>query len=159
MSETLSQQDLFKCAVELAAAYLRNNSVPLEGVPAVVTRMHQILADTNRNPHMLRKSLPSTPAVAIEDSITDEFIVCLEDGKKLQMLKRHLKTMYNMSVDQYKERWGLPLDYPVVAPKYARRRSEIAKTTGLGLTGRRGRKGLKSVSVDGQMGVVATGTR
>ena len=79
------------------------------------------------------------PAVPIEDSIKDDYIVCLEDGKKLQMLKRHLNTVYKMSIDEYRERWGLAPDYPVVAPNYARRRSQIAKNTGLGQTGRRKR--------------------
>jgi len=77
------------------------------------------------------------PAVSIEDSIQDEYIVCLEDGKKLQMLKRHLNTVYNMTPEQYRERWGLPNDYPMVAPNYAKRRSSIAKQTGLGVTNRR----------------------
>jgi predicted transcriptional regulator len=76
-------------------------------------------------------------AVSIEDSIQDDYIVCLEDGKKLQMLKRHLTSVYNMTPEQYRERWGLPHDYPMVAPNYATRRSEIAKDTGLGVTNRR----------------------
>ena len=86
-----------------------------------------------------RRHGPLVPAVPIEESVHNEYVVCLEDGKKLQMLKRHLKTVYNMTVDQYKERWGLPMDYPVVAPDYAKRRSAIAKNTGLGMTGRRKR--------------------
>lgn len=161
MSETLSQQELFKCTVELAAAYISNHTIAIEEIPSVIAKMHQILSDTNRNPHMLRKSLPTNPAVPINESIADEYIVCLEDGQKLQMLKRHLKTKYSMTLEQYKERWGLPADYPVVAPKYAKRRSEIAKTTGLGLTGRKSRKGLKTVvGESGQhRGVVASGTR
>ena len=80
-----------------------------------------------------------SPAVSIEDSVHDDYLICLEDGKKLQMLKRHLKTVYNMTVDQYKERWGLSADYPVVAPSYAKRRSNIAKTTGLGSGKKRSR--------------------
>ena len=77
------------------------------------------------------------PAVSIEDSIQDDYIICLEDGKKLQMLKRHLHTVYNMTPEQYRERWNLPSDYPMVAPSYAKRRSSIAKQTGLGVTNRR----------------------
>ena len=77
------------------------------------------------------------PAVAIEDSVHDAYIVCLEDGKQLQMLKRHLSTEYGMTLAQYKERWNLPHDYPTVSPSYARRRSAIARNTGLGKTGRK----------------------
>jgi predicted transcriptional regulator len=95
--------------------------------------------DLARHGHGFRKSGPLVPAVPIEDSIKDDYIVCLEDGKKLQMLKRHLNTVYKMSIDEYRERWGLAPDYPVVAPNYARRRSQIAKNTGLGQTGRRKR--------------------
>ena len=79
------------------------------------------------------------PAVAIKKSITPDYIVCLEDGKKLKMLKRHLKTAYNLTPDQYRERWDLPLDYPMVAPNYAKTRSSLAKKIGLGTRGRRRR--------------------
>jgi predicted transcriptional regulator len=121
------------------------------------------LADANRNPNSLKNRSPIVPAVPIEDSVTDEYIICLEDGKKLQMLKRHLNTVYNMSLDQYKERWGLPVDYPVVSPNYARRRSQIAKNTGLGVNGRR--KKIKVVvgqnNMDGQsqVAVLASGMK
>ena len=158
MSETLNPNELIKCTVELASAYISNNQVALEELPSVIAKVYQVLADTNRNPHTLRKNLPLNPVVPIEDSITDDYIICLEDGKKLQMLKRHLKTMYNMSIEQYKERWGLAPDYPVVSPSYARRRSQIAKNTGLGLTGRKGKKGLRAVTGETagqtQLGVV-----
>jgi predicted transcriptional regulator len=80
------------------------------------------------------------PAVPVKKSIAPEYIVCLEDGKKLKMLKRHLKTKYNMTPDEYRERWGLPPDYPMVAPNYAQQRSELAKKIGLGTTKRRRRK-------------------
>jgi predicted transcriptional regulator len=146
MSETLSPNELIKCSVKLASAYIGNNPVSLEELPSIIAKVYQILADTNRNPHNLRKTLPLNPAVPIEDSVNDDYIVCLEDGKKLQMLKRHLKTVYNMTLEQYKERWGLGADYPVVSPNYARRRSQIAKNTGLGLNGRKGRKALRAVT-------------
>jgi predicted transcriptional regulator len=102
-------------------------------------KIHSAVQDLARHGHGFRKSGPLVPAVPIEDSIKDDYIVCLEDGKKLQMLKRHLNTVYKMSIDEYRERWGLAPDYPVVAPNYARRRSQIAKNTGLGQTGRRKR--------------------
>jgi predicted transcriptional regulator len=84
------------------------------------------------------------PAVPIEESVHEDYIVCLEDGKKLQMLKRHLKTVYNMSIEQYKEKWGLSAEYPVVSPNYAKRRSSIAKSSGLGQIGRKRRLTLVS---------------
>lgn len=99
---------------------------------AVITSWEAAGTRANTNPNLV-------PAVPIEESVKDDYIVCLEDGKHLQMLKRHLKTVYNMTLAQYKERWGLSSDYPVVAPSYARRRSDIAKVTGLG-NGRRSKR-------------------
>ena len=87
----------------------------------------------------LRKRSGPQPAVPIKKSVTPDYVVCLEDGKKLKMLKRHLKTQYNMTPEEYRERWGLPVDYPMVAPKYAEQRSRLAKEIGLGTKGRRSR--------------------
>lgn len=92
---------------------------------AIMTSWEAAGTRINTNPNLV-------PAVPIDESVQDDYLICLEDGKKLQMLKRHLKTVYNMSLEQYKERWGLSPDYPVVAPSYAKRRSDIAKVTGLG---------------------------
>ena len=99
---------------------------------AVITAWEDAGTRANTNPNLV-------PAVPIEESVKDDYIVCLEDGKRLQMLKRHLKTVYNMSLEQYKERLGLSNEYPVVAPSYAKRRSDIAKVTGLG-NGRRSKR-------------------
>ena len=92
----------------------------------------------------------------INKSVTEDFIICLEDGKKLQMLKRHLKTVYNMTVEQYKERWGLPADYPVVSPNYAKRRSEIAKTSGLGMTSHRRKLKIVKDGTDSHAAIIAS---
>jgi predicted transcriptional regulator len=164
MSEqNLTHSELLAYATQMVSSYLSNHQVALEEIQGVFGKIYQILADANRNPNSLKNRSPIVPAVPIEDSVTDEYIICLEDGKKLQMLKRHLNTVYNMSLDQYKERWGLPVDYPVVSPNYARRRSQIAKNTGLGVNGRR--KKIKVVvgqnNMDGQsqVAVLASGMK
>lgn len=140
MTEKTTQTELLTLTAEIVSAYLMNNQVTSDQLSGII---HQVFNGLNTctggpNGSILPKT-PPKPAVPIEESITDEYIVCLEDGKKLQMLKRHLKTVYNMSVEEYRERWALGADYPVVAPNYARRRSQIAREAGLGLTGRRPR--------------------
>jgi predicted transcriptional regulator len=136
--ESLTKRDLMQMTSSIVAAHISKNMLPLTELPDLVRHVFHMLKkiDNETQGHLLPKP---QPAVSIEDSVHDEYIVCLEDGKKLQMLKRHLKAVYKMSLDEYKERWNLPSDYPVVAPNYARRRSQIARKTGLGLTGRRGR--------------------
>lgn len=138
-----SNPDILKIAGQIAAAYVSRNDVSLEQIPSLVMKVYNSLIDIPRLP-MTRMSAPLSPAVPIEESVTEDFIVCLEDGKKLQMLKRHLSTVYGMTPEQYKERWSLPTSYPIVAPSYAKRRSQIAKDTGLGLTGRK-KRSLKIV--------------
>jgi predicted transcriptional regulator len=125
------------CFSEIASAYLANHEVLPEEIPALLKKIFHGVVEISRDANNIERRPALTPIVPIEDSVHEDYIVCLEDGKKLQMLKRHLNTVYNMSVEQYKERWGLPLDYPVVSPSYAKRRSDIAKTTGLGSTGRK----------------------
>ncbi|MCX7338137.1 MAG: MucR family transcriptional regulator [Alphaproteobacteria bacterium] len=144
MSDTLTHNELLNFTAQITSAYFSNNGLPLEEIPAVIGKVYQALVDANRGANSLRNRTPLIPAVPIEESVNEDYIVCLEDGKKLQMLKRHLNTVYKMTIDQYRERWGLPSDYPVVSPSYARRRSQIAKNTGLGVTGRR-RRGLQVV--------------
>ena len=143
MSETfmnqLTAQDVMEYTAEIVSAYLSNNEVSQDEISDLLKRTFQTVATILRDSNNLRNRPAQTPAVPIEDSVYDDYIICLEDGKKLQMLKRHLKTVYNMTVDQYKERWGLSADYPVVAPSYAKRRSNIAKTTGLGSGKKRSR--------------------
>ncbi len=137
MSNNLTPQEVMAYTTELAAAYLASNEVPVDEIPETLKKIFLAVVETSRDAHSVKNRPTLTPAVAIEDSVHDDYIVCLEDGKKLQMLKRHLNTVYGMSLSQYKEKWGLPNDYPVVSPNYAKRRSDIAKTTGLGNTGKK----------------------
>lgn len=154
MSEQITHVELLALTTQVVTGYVSNNTVEPSELKRLIQSTYQTLSETGKSHTGTRNLGPLTPAVPIEDSITEDYIVCLEDGKRLQMLKRHLKTVYKMSVDQYKERWGLPHDYPVVAPSYAKRRSQIAKNTGLGMTGRRRR--IKEV-VDENDGVKQVG--
>lgn len=130
--------DLLACTTEIVSAHLSNNQMAADEIPALIQRVYKTLANVQGDQGMaggLSSERPQ-PAVPIKRSVTPEYIVCLEDGKKLKMLKRHLKTAYNMSPEEYRERWGLPADYPMVAPNYARQRSSLAKDIGLGKRGR-----------------------
>ena len=139
MTESTTQLDVLNITADIVCAYVSNHSVEVTDIQSIMQKVHSAVQDLMRHGQGFRKFGPLVPAVPIEESIKDDYIVCLEDGKKLQMLKRHLNTVYKMSVDEYRERWGLEPDYPVVAPSYARRGSKIAKNTGLGQTGRRKR--------------------
>jgi predicted transcriptional regulator len=109
--------------------------VALSDLPLLINQVYQSLAGIGKVPvASIERPLP---AVNVKRSVHPDYIICLEDGKKLKMLKRHLKTAYNMSPDDYRERWSLPPDYPMVAPNYARQRSKLAKEIGLGTRGRR----------------------
>ena len=123
--------DLLRMTTEVVAAYLGNNSVPASQISEVISTVHHALINLSSDVREPEPE-PLRPAVPIKKSVTPEFIICLEDGKKLKMLKRHLKTSYNMSPEEYRERWGLPVDYPIVAPNYAKHRSALAKQIGLG---------------------------
>ncbi len=112
---------------KIVSAYVSNNSLPSDELPDLIKTMHEAL----QNPDQAAASTPE-PAVPIKRSIRPDYVICLEDGKKLKMLKRHLRTAFNMSPDEYRQKWGLASDYPMVAPKYAARRSELAKKIGLG---------------------------
>jgi predicted transcriptional regulator len=137
MSTIPERQRLVEYTVTLAVAYLSKNVVNQEEIGTVLSSIFTAVDKVVQKAESADKKIIPTPAVPIEESVQDGYIVCLEDGKKLQMLKRHLTTVYSMTIEQYRERWGLPHDYPAVSPSYARRRSAIAKTTGLGSTGRR----------------------
>ncbi len=137
MTDVLNVSTLLEHTSRIAAAYVASQKTPIEDISHVVSRIFQSLSEISLNPKGTTSRAPSAPAVPIEDSVHDEYIVCLEDGKQLQMLKRHLSTVYGLTLQQYKDRWDLPHDYPVVSPSYARRRSAIAKNTGLGKTGRK----------------------
>ena len=121
---------LITLTADIVAAHVSNNSVSVGDVSNLIANVHGALAGlsvaTEPTPE------PLQPAVSIRSSVKPDYIVCLEDGKKLKMLKRHLKTAYNMTPEQYRERWGLPAEYPMVAPNYANSRSKLAKNMGLG---------------------------
>ncbi|MDR1207829.1 MAG: MucR family transcriptional regulator [Holosporales bacterium] len=133
----LTRKELIELSTTLTAAYLSANEVDMSDVNSIIHSFFQVLNELNKASGVAKGRLPVAPAVPIEESVHDDYIVCLEDGKKLQMLKRHLSTVYKMTIEEYKERWNLGPDYPVVSPSYARRRSGIAKSTGLGRGGRR----------------------
>lgn len=120
---------------DIVSAHLANNKVTTEEIPGIIQSVYRTLAGLGSN--VVSFSERPQPAVPIKKSVTQDYIVCLEDGKKLKMLKRHLKTAYNMTPEEYRERWGLSADYPMVAPNYARQRSRLAKEIGLGKTGRK----------------------
>ena len=118
-------------AVEIVASYVANNTIASDQLPALIRSVHAALATLSDRAPAPASERPK-PAVPINKSIHRDFLVCLEDGKELKMLKRHLRSTYGMTPDQYRKRWGLPADYPMVAPSYAARRSDFAKRIGLG---------------------------
>ncbi len=141
MADEDNGAEVLRLAVTIVSAHVSNNSVAAADLPALITTVHETLVDPGKPPK------PLTPAVPIKQSITPDYLICLDDGKKLKMLKRHLRTAYNMSPDEYRARWGLKVDYPMVAPAYAKQRSELAKKIGLGTQSRKGKtkgKGKKA---------------
>jgi predicted transcriptional regulator len=122
---------LLKQTTRIAAAYMVNNQVPASDIAALLHTVHSTLV-TLGQPMQTEAPAPLTPAVPIRKSVMPEYIVCLEDGKRMKMLKRHLRSAYGMTPAEYRARWGLPHDYPMVAPDYAARRSRLAKDFGLG---------------------------
>lgn len=124
---------------DIVTAYVSHNPVPANSLSEVIRTVHQSLESLSMEDKQAERE-DLKPAVPIKKSITDDHIICLEDGKKLKMLKRYLRTRYDMTPEDYRERWNLPADYPMVAPSYAARRSQFAKDIGLGHSGRGGRK-------------------
>lgn len=122
---------LLRMTADIVSAYVSKNVLPAQQISEVIVTVFSSLTGLNAAPRDTAPE-PLKPAVPIRKSVTPEYIVCLEDGKKLKMLKRHLRSTYNMSPDEYRARWGLPADYPMVAPNYAAQRSEFAKRIGLG---------------------------
>ncbi len=131
------KSDLIKLTSDIVSAYLAKNTVPVNQVPELIRTVHSSLGSLSRNHTNTapEKVEAGKPAVPVKKSITPEYIICLEDGKKLKMLKRHLRTVYNMTPEQYRAKWSLPAEYPMVAPKYAAQRSDFAKKIGLGKSG------------------------
>ena len=126
MLENENDTSSLELVSRIVSAYVSKNNLPPGELPHLIRTVHEALKSPGQ------AAAKPEPAVSIKQSVKPEYIVCLDDGKKLKMLKRHLRTAYNMSPDEYRKRWGLPSDYPMVAPKYAAVRSELAKKIGLG---------------------------
>ena len=136
MPDQQNLSELLELTTEIVSAHVGNNTLPVSDLPQLIQDVFKTLAAVGAS-----ASAPERPqpAVSVRKSVTPEYIICLEDGKKLKMLKRHLKTAYNMTPEEYRDRWGLPADYPMVAPDYAKHRSNLAKKIGLGTRPRRGK--------------------
>ncbi len=128
MPEDEQRRELLEHTTRIVGAHVSNNAMPAADLPGLIATVHETLAKLGTE----EAAAKPKPAVSIKQSVKPEYIVCLDDGKKLKMLKRHLRTAYNMTPDDYRKRWGLPGDYPMVAPNYAKQRSKLAKKIGLG---------------------------
>ena len=131
MTENAASSNYIELAADVVSAYVSNNSVPASDLPGLIGEVHIALSKIGNGSAELPAEAPK-PAVSIKKSVTPDYIICLEDGKKFKSLKRHLRTQYNMTPEQYREKWGLAPDYPMVAPNYAEARSQLAKKMGLG---------------------------
>ena len=131
MADTSSSPNYIELAADIVSAYVSNNSVSASELTTLIGEVHNALLRVSSGTVEVPAEAPK-PAVSVKKSITPDYIVCLEDGKKFKSLKRHLRTQYNMSPEEYREKWGLPADYPMVAPNYAQARSALAKQMGLG---------------------------
>ena len=141
MDETTSidnGENLMELTAEVVAAYVSNNSLPIADLPGLISDVYGALGRSSA-PQPVAEAEKPKPAVSVKKSVTDDHIICLEDGKKFKSLKRHLMTHYGLSPEDYREKWDLPSDYPMVAPSYAAARSRLAKEMGLGHKRRRGR--------------------
>lgn len=123
--------DLVAMTAEIVAAYLSNNTVAISDVPSLIETVYTGLSNVEAL-HTGDAPLQVEPAVPVKQSVTADYLICLEDGKQFKSLKRHLRTHYNLSPEEYRRKWGLPIDYPMVAPNYAAARSKLAKKMGLG---------------------------
>jgi len=130
-----AQSSLIELTADIAAAYVGHNSVSASELPSLIHAIFGALSGTIDASTPAVAPLPQLPAVSVKKSVTDDFLICLEDGRKFKSLKRHLRTKYNLSPDDYRAKWGLPKSYPMVAPAYAAARSVLAKQSGLGNAG------------------------
>lgn len=135
MAET-GDSNFIELTAQIVSAYVGNNTVAAGDIPALINQVHAALSRVSSKGGEAAAE-PLKPAISVKRSVTPEYIVCLEDGKKFKSLKRHLRTQYNMTPEQYREKWGLSADYPMVAPNYAAARSQLAKQMGLGQQRRR----------------------
>ena len=131
MANASDQPNYIGLTAEIVSAYVSNNTVASADIPALINQVHSALLRVASG-EAPASTEPLKPAIPVKRSINPDYIVCLEDGKKFKSLKRHLRTQYEMTPEQYREKWGLPHDYPMVAPNYARARSDLAKKMGLG---------------------------
>jgi predicted transcriptional regulator len=136
---TVSNGDIARMSADVVVAYVANNAVPAASIPELIRTVHGALRGLD-GPAIALSTERQKPAVPISRSVQDDFIVCLEDGAKLKMLKRYLRSRFGLSPEEYRRKWGLPPDYPMVAPAYAQRRSDFARQIGLGKGVRRRRK-------------------
>ena len=125
-----TSSELLRMTADVVAAYVSKNPLPANDLPSVINTVHLSLSGLDKDGQAAEEVLK--PAVSIKKSVTPDYLICLEDGKKLKMLKRHLRTAYNLSPEEYRAKWGLGPEYPMVAPNYAKRRSQFAKAIGLG---------------------------
>jgi predicted transcriptional regulator len=130
--------EIIEMTTDIVSAYVGNNTVTAADLPSLIQSVHQALTGVMTGVVEV-EAAPKEPAVPLKKSITPDYLICLEDGRKFKSLKRHLRTKYNMSPEEYRSKWGLAKDYPMVAPNYARARSDLAKQMGLGQGGRKAR--------------------
>jgi predicted transcriptional regulator len=129
-AETFDRSELLNLTSEIVASHVSNNPVGMADLPQLIEQVYGALSRLTQPVEAPKEELK--PAVPVKKSVTDDYIICLEDGKKMKMLKRHLATSYGMTPEQYREKWGLPADYPMVAPAYSLKRQRLAKENGLG---------------------------
>jgi predicted transcriptional regulator len=139
MAENSSESTYIQLTANIVSAYVSNNTVASAEIPALISQVYAALTRLSGAGPIATSAEPLKPAVPVKRSVTAEYIVCLEDGKKFKSLKRHLRSQYNMTPDQYRSKWSLAPDYPMVAPNYAAARSQLAKQMGLGQQRRRRR--------------------
>ena len=140
MADHSDEASCIQLTANIVSAYVSNNTVSSAEIPALISQVYSALMRVSNGAAVAGPAEPLKPSVSIKRSITPEYLVCLEDGKKFKSLKRHLRTQYRMTPDQYRAKWNLPADYPMVAPDYAAARSQLAKQMGLGQQGRRLRR-------------------
>ena len=133
----LEADEIMRMTADIVASFVANNPVPTDSLPDLISSVHKTVSNLS-SPEQSQAQERPKPAVPVSRSITEDHIICLEDGKKLKMLKRYLRSHYGMTPEEYRKRWGLPADYPMVAPSYTKKRSDFAKQIGLGkVSGRR----------------------
>ncbi len=136
MADNMGSGNFIELTADIVSAYVSNNSVSAGEIPALINQIHSALLRVSTGSSEAPAE-PLKPAIPVKKSITPDYIICLENGKKFKSLKRHLRTQYNVTPEQYRDKWGLPPDYPMVAPNYAAARSQLAKQMGLGQQRRR----------------------